>query len=281
MSIRELVKRLSPKWLKDGAAERYMYNGGLAADTVLERLTQAIHARMPTKADPSALPYIGQDRLIARGLSESNANYAVRLQHAFDVWPIAGNGWAVMQQLLGYLLSKTPAIRTVSAQSDPVTGQVNTSTWNSYAAGADPTKPPTWHFEEGPGNWDWDSLSPMDGSWGWWRWWLIIYSVAPNDWVGPETQTWGSGTWGDGGVWGLDCSPAVVAGLRSIVDLWKPAGMWCHDIIVSFDATLFGPAAGSGGGVNPDGFFGRWAKVVAGSYVPARFANARYITGVV
>ncbi len=280
--IRDLIKSISPSWAQDGEFERYLYGCGLAIDAVIEKLTQGMHAHMPLKADPSALPRIGEDRLMPKGLSEADASYATRLQHAFDDWRIAGNPWSLLRQTLGALLSATPAARLVSSQYIAYYGVLSSSIWNSYAAGDDTSKPPA--RQNLDVNFDWDSDSPSNGSWGWWRTWLILYAVAPNDWCGPAPFAFGTsgvkfGLRPDASI-GLNVAPSVVSGVRAIAGLWKAQHSWVHEIIISFDAALFDPAHPTGGGINPDGLFGRWSKVVGGAYVPSRFSNARYCTGV-
>jgi hypothetical protein len=134
-----------------------------------------------------------------------------------------------------------------------------------------------------PPNWDWDSLSLVDGSGGRWGAWAIAYSVAPTDWVAPE-ENWGDpGDWGDGRYWGVEFPVGVDPGsvYQDTLRRFKPAGEWIRWFIVSFDLTLFDPAQPSGGGINPDGMFGRWSKIVNGEYVPARFSEARYFDGVI
>jgi len=42
----------------------------------------------------------------------------------------------------------------------------------------------------------------------WARWWLL---VAPTDHAFLAEDAWGAGTWGDGGTWGSDATPAEVA----------------------------------------------------------------------
>jgi hypothetical protein len=360
MAIRDMVKTLSPSWLQDGAAERYVYGGGLAMDAVLEKAVQAIHARMPTKADPSALAYIGADRLIPRGLTESDSSYATRLQHAYEDWQIAGSPWATLREVLGFLLAVKPAARTVASQYTS-TGTCTGSTWNSYASGDDTSSAPQW--AAGIANFDLDSATPTNGSWGWWRGALILYAdttpvggavtaatnaapiaitttsahglatgdtvyvdgvagnlAANGRWVvtvtGSTTFTLqgssGSDPWTSGGLvykaWGQNWvgpapfvvgSPGVkvgqrpdasvglsvpsdrIAAIRQIAALWKAGHFWVRTIIVSLDSSLFDPAQASGGGVNPDGKFGRRSKIVNRQYVRARYSNARYATGVV
>jgi hypothetical protein len=279
--MRDRIKALSPSWLQDGTSERLMYVYGLALDALLDKLTQGALGRFPTRASAAANTLTGADRLMQQGLTEADASYAVRLQRAFDSWRFAGSARGVLSELLGYLLAKTPAVRTVATRYNRTTypGTMVSSQWDEYPAGRDPSAEPIHTLVTASGgNWDWDSLSRVSGSWSWWGDFAVLESVAPNDWIAKE-GTWGSGgRWGDGKAWGVDAAASVGRGIVAIVTQRKAAQSWFRFIIVSFDATLFDSTQPAGGGVNPDGHFGRWSKSVGGVRVPARFANARYFT---
>jgi hypothetical protein len=75
-----------------------------------------LRARFPTKgskdkvtgrigpAPDDALDQIGIDRKLRRGPSETSANYAARLQNAWDAWTFAGSHYGVLRalQIAGY-----------------------------------------------------------------------------------------------------------------------------------------------------------------------------------
>ena len=283
MALRHYVKSISPVWLSAGVAERYLYDCGLALDAVVEKFAQAARAGMPTKCDPTCLPHIGADRLMPQGLTESDDSYRVRLQQAIDTWRIAGNPWSVLRQTLAYLLAFTPRARIVASDYfETIFGLlIVDSAWDTFEEEADTSKPPTHDFVA-PANFDWDRLSPVFGSWGNHRYWLILYSFPDNEWVLPGPNWGDTGRkWGDTDVsWGLNVPKTEIDGIRAIVGLVQSAGAWCRYIIVSFSDTLFDPAQPVGGAVNPDGYFGRHSKIVNGAYVPARFSDARYCKGI-
>jgi hypothetical protein len=162
---------------------------------------------------------------------------------------------------------------------------LTSSNWDTYAAGADTSQPPQHLYRPpivGPlGYWDWDSVTPWAGCWIWQNAYFIVYSVAPNTHFTPA-PAWGSGvTWGDDMAWGVSQSSKVGRSLQIIVGQWKAAQTCVRWIIVSFDATLFDPDQPVGGGINPDGRFGRWSKLSGGQYVASRFSSARYGDGVI
>lgn len=268
---------VAPPWLSTTSAAdnsvggRLMYVIGLGVDVLIEKAQEASAAHMPGTGTDTALPELSLDRLISQGPSETAAAFALRLAGWLDAWWIAGSPRSAMQQLRGYFSPFAPLVRTVD----------RTSNWFSFTASEDPaTGSPS--MRHGAANWIWDtipSLAQPDHDYGWWNIWVIIQSVSPQAWCS-KAPAWGSGTkWGKANnmSWGFAQPSGLFQGIRE--RLWKPAHAWCRWIIVSFDATLFDPAQASGG-VNPDGTWGDWGKVVSGTFVASRNASARYIDGV-
>lgn len=268
-------------WLRDGTGERLMYTFGACVDILMERRVQGTNAHIPTRAVGTSLREIANDRLLVPGLTEPDASLQVRTQHAFETWQLAGLPRAALGQILGYLLTLTPKVRTVATRYDPSTYPPTrvSSSWNTYPVGrnlaAEPV--PSYCLAGGNGDLDWDSLSPVTGSFGSWGAWFVLYSVAPNAWVAIDGK-WGSaGKWGDGFGWGVDKTTNFFRTITLfIIGTFKPANVWVRDVVVSFDAALFDPSQPAGGGVNPDGRFANWSKVVNGVRVASRFSNARY-----
>lgn len=274
--FRDIIQTTAvPPWLRGGPesgfiGSKLLYTILLGADLLVEKLEEGVHARMPGfQEDPSALPLQGADRLIDRGLSETDASYARRLQKALDSWAHAGSALAQMQQLLAYIAPASLGIRLVHDTTDASSNPV--STWYSIEAGGTSDSLPRVDYRT-DGNWDWDGVYGAE----WWRTWIVIY-VPASLWQ-PE-QTWGNGTWGDGGVWGLTATPGEIAALRLLVQRWKSKHSWCRWIILAFDTTTFQPYHASGGGVNPDGTYGRWSIYTAGLQQETRIDSARYVDG--
>jgi len=134
------------------------------------------------------------------------------------------------------------------------------------------------------GHWLWDNEGDPHpvGLTAWWRWWLVCFAVGGNAFT-TAGDNWGAGVlWGNTTEsWGLACTTTYISGLRAIVEQWKPGHSWCRWIIISFDATLFDPSQTADDVHNPNNDFGHWGKISGNSYVPARFANARYCDGTV
>jgi hypothetical protein len=159
------------------------------------------------------------------------------------------------------------------------------SSWDTYAAGQDPKTAPVHVYQAVGGvvgaNWDWDSVSQVLGSWGSWGAFMVLFAVAPNDFAKPATWLIGDPRPLSilGGTVGTNLDPKVMPSIAAIAGQFKAASTWIRWIIISFDATLFDPGAPDGGGVNPDGTFGWWHKLVAGNWVASRFSDARYCEG--
>lgn len=278
---RDAIKLISPPWLSTGNGERYMYNIGLSSDAVLEKMNQAMRARLPGVGTPSALPYIGLDRVLTQGPAESNESFALRLKRAFPTWQLAGNRHAVLEQALVYVdnyqdpATVTQVPRGVIVGNTAVTG-VDGASWDWYYNTSD-IQEPTNHQRVYPNNWNWDNTIQ------WWRAWLILFFEAGAT-LGPE-DTWGNGTWGEsGGSWGLNVEPSVFVQLRTLLRLWKSAGTYYPYIIVCFNGgsgttgNALSPNSVSGAG-NPDGFWASHGKNVGGVWVTTRPDTCRFVDG--
>jgi hypothetical protein len=72
----------------------------------------------------------------------------------------------------------------------------NSTTWDTYVAGrslnAEPAR--TYVLAGGAGDWDWDSTSPVTGSYGYWGAWIIVYNVDASGaaWTN-QAPLWGAG----------------------------------------------------------------------------------------
>lgn len=268
LGIRDLLAAISPTWLQSATGEadtvgsKIVYTFGLGSDLELEKLQQGMKAHMPTVCTPTALQYIGEDRVIERGFQETDTAYGLRLQRAFETWQHAGSAGSVIGSLLGYISPDMPSISTVSDRS----------VWYTVLAGSSTPA----YYASAPFNWRWDGGAYDDTQY--YRAWVII---GPGVWV--KNDTWGTAgrKWGDRiGTWGSNASRQQVLSVQSIVSTWKAAQADVPWIIVNFDTTMFNPYASFGSPSLPDGYWGNWHKVVAGVAVPARSLSAIYWDGV-
>lgn len=263
-------KFMGPSWLTDG-------DGGIAGfvmdtlkDAVAEHAREALLIRFPqtdptgTPAPDDALAASGRDRRIVRGINEPSAAYSARLLRWLDDWATAGNPFALMKQLAGYMGvapgNIAPAFRTVDVNG------------NWFSLNSDGSKVAS----IAQANWDWDGAP--DALVRWSRFWVIIYpngvwTTAPNYGSGQAYATTAF-------TWGSTATPDQVATVRGIVSDWKPAGTTCQNIILAFDGGSFSPATARDGVGLPNGTWGHWSKRTGQTRVAARLATARYWDGV-
>ncbi len=271
--IRTSLYALSPPWLQSKVGAAFVYTCALHADALVDKAKLGVFNRFPLLCDATALPLLGADYGIPQGPNEPDAGYRVRLQTSWDDYAHAGMARAIMRQALGYLTPLTPQMRVVK---DVVIASVNSTVWDTYAAGADTTQAPT-HTVQSSLAWDWDGVVKR------WRAWWIIYSLAGSPWS--SEGTWGDGQlWGDGGVWGLTATQGDIASLRALLAKWRSMGSWYvpgGGVIVSLSAANFDPTQGAGPGTpNPDGHWTHFGRDNgSGQLIAARFDNCRYLDG--
>lgn len=311
MALVSIIESLLPGWMNRPARRHWPRFAGtlaLGLDAIAEATFQGRLAAMPgqTAAVPAmggfesedALPLIGRDRRIARGLEETSPSYARRLRRWRQSWRRAATGWAIAEQVQGVFGPERPTVKVVSATVDAETGP-RPNVWHSI----DPDGVLTYYggdggfviepdgtmsaFADPCAPWDWDSASLPDGSAGQadgWRIWVIVH--APTAMISATEGVWGPGPtwWGDGGTWGTTATPPAVELVRGVVADWKPAGIRCPFIIIAFDAASFDPIAPSPYTGLPDGRWGWNHKTVdlGGGLlcaVPSRLDTARYWAG--
>lgn len=167
--ISDLIKTLSPTWLSADIGGAYLKSWGQACDAIVERAKEAQKARMPLECDASALPLIGNDRLMTQGPGESTSGFRVRLQRAFETWQHAGEARAVLEQAATYVSGLTGA-----SGQDPlalIVSGYRARKWSWFLAADDPTQEPNL-FVSPVDNWSWDGLEAVR----WWRAWLVLFA---------------------------------------------------------------------------------------------------------
>lgn len=268
-SFRLLRRAMGPRWLvADGdEGEAVGYSLDLIKDAWLDRLRRGLLARFPQNgpngetAPTDALTAMGRDRRLVRGISETDAAYALRLRRWLDDRKVAGNPFALMQKLAEYC-GPLPSFRTVDARGN----------WFSRAADG------TISVSLAQANWDWDGLAVGKR---WARFWVVIYpnglwTESAYDWGDLAGPGWGEAT---SGTWGSTAEADQIATIKHIVNDWKPGGTRCVNIILAFDPTSFDPAGAPHAAGLPDGLWQRGSKTVDGVRVPSRLSTARYWDG--
>ncbi len=205
---------LDPPWLQSDVGGALMRAFRTVLDALVARTVEGVKLGMPGVAPPSALGYIGNDRVIERGPTQASGPYAIQLRQAFDIWRGAGSAHTILTQLRSYFSpSNGPNMRAVS----------NRAVWHEIA----PTTGVVTKTVVGT-NWNWDGLTR------WWRGWVIIDGSVL--WI---LDYWNSGgIWGDGGVWGSNMTLSDADSFKRITKKWSPANVLSRVIIV-FSATLF------------------------------------------
>lgn len=163
-SQRDTVIAISPPWLAGPTGSRFQYPFGIGLDGLIEKANQAIYAWMPTVGTPTALPLLGDDRVMIQGPNEPSNAFALRLRSAFDAWRHAGSRDAVFGQLVAYFQPQFVSL------SLPVMGIVSTNgtttSWDVVYSG-DLTHP--YHTNLNTTHWEWDGTDKF------WRAWMIFY----------------------------------------------------------------------------------------------------------
>lgn len=207
ITFRDTLRAISPRWLRRGFAEKYLYAlVGLPADALADWAALGVRRRFPNLDSDDTLNRIGKDRVIRRGRSEDAPTYASRLQRWLDDHRHRGGPYALLAQLHAHYAA-APFVITLE-----------------YPSGLKFTM-----ATDGAITWDFSGTWPP-GTTGWAQW-LLTYAW-PN--TLPPENTWGGGTlWGDGSVWGSGLSPGEVEDLLLIPAEWNAAHtkglLWLQD----------------------------------------------------
>ncbi len=255
MNIRDVARRFFPPWMLDRVAAglvngwKYIYSFVVMGDLLLEFALEGVRAKLPGYCPAEALPLIGRDRRIRRGLAETDDSYAERLIGWLAAWRRAGSAYAILDQLAAYI-GVAGTLRIVNANG----------TW--WTRNPDGTRER--HVTLPTKNWDWDAHPEL-----WARFWVVLYA---DDYGWTRDGTWGDGAvWGDDSYgWGLANLPwQEVADMRGIISEWKSAAAVCKNLIISFDAAYPDPTD-SPGAPMPEGSWGSYYKISGGVAVPSR-----------
>jgi hypothetical protein len=144
--FRKYMEKAAPSWLagdRGGAALQRAL--GDVKDEQVERLLAGVKARFPERAPYDALELLGRERQIDRGIGESSANYAARIQNAWELWTRAGTAYAVLLGLRdgGFPGARIQVVRgreyRLDASGNLVVYQLPAGVWT-----IDPSNPAFW-----------------------------------------------------------------------------------------------------------------------------------------
>lgn len=197
--IRDTVEGLP--FLNGPNAQRYLYPLKLAMDVLLEKLNQGMRGHMPgAQTDNSTLPFVGDDRLIVQGPTETPAAYAARLAGAFSAWGTAGSRLSILTQIQAFLQQTNVGASAQFPDVLIVGGNSTTTSWDTIYNRTPIGSPPA-HIKISPANWNWDGNYLR-----WWQW-LVIFSHLVSTGQSGTTATFNATPWVTGlgvnsaGVW--------------------------------------------------------------------------------
>lgn len=205
---------LAPTFLTTPAAQALLGGMGGVKDALADRAKMAAQVGMPLVAPTDALPKLGVERSIPRGLTESDASYAQRLTGAWTTWPFAGTAFGLLTAFFqtGY--------------TNVVLAQPNGGTFYTLDSGGNLVR------DVRP---SWTPTSVGDSFWS--RFDVIFPSPLPPSWI-------------SGGVPSSSSGEANL--IRLLISQWKPAYATCYRIIILTAGRILGYPArtlGAGNGV--------------------------------
>lgn len=247
------LERIVPVWLRArpglDRGYRYLWASAALCDALIDALTEGIEAAWPGRGTPTALDQVGATRGIVRGLSDTDDEYAARLQRWLDDYARMGSDEEIARKLHEYLRGR-PMVRVVDRH-----GQ-----WTEIDTAG--------NLRTFTAPWDWDSLShPTAGVDRPTDIWIIVYGSAYAH----------HATWADldllhgiGHTVPLDEGDQAIA----IQKQWKPAHNYVRCVLWVDTPGELDPEGGVG---LPDGRWGNWAKNDgSGAWVPSRNMAFRY-----
>jgi hypothetical protein len=313
----EKVESLIPPWFLEPA--RVQYSQLMAAfaatlDALGEAVYSARRSGMPGQVeipgipglgfdDVTALPLLGRDRRIIKGLSESWASFAGAIRGSRASWQRSATTYELLGQLARVLGPTAPRLFTVCPggtwwvlDTAGIYYQYNTTgTGFSYNPSTGDVEP----LSEVAHPWDWDSASvppqPDQNAPG--RVWIgvdVPYNVPYGagddgafDSPGLVDDYWnnlmtsGAGESPTAGTIGLTSPWMQVELIRNVAAEWRSSGLVLQKVIVVLDTTSFRPTTDSTPTSIPNG---KWAwhstyDIGTNSRITARFPSAEYIPG--
>lgn len=317
MGLYDIARSVFAGWINDPARAhwgRYIDVMALTVDVLVELVDEVVTASRPGQVELDGVPnlggywsvdalkFIGEDRLVFRGLAETSGHYAERLRKYRDNWRLAGTVVGLLDELAGALTwsgGGPPLLRMVSSagvwwtREPDGTYRMQTTTGKGFSLDPDGTCAPDTTTAHA---WDWDSASdpaPPDQGDGT-RGTLLVYAPAAYPYLTDDDDTCADpGVVGDGwndpvggyegspwaGTVGTNAPISLVENVRAVVQQRRAAGYLIPWIAICFDPNSFKPnGTSTGTNAYPDGHWGYSSKYDSGTntMVPSRLATAEY-----
>lgn len=213
ITFRDSLRKLTPRWLQGANSSRLLYAMGVQMDALGDGCVEAVRLRFPGRAPPEALPYMGRDRRIQRGLTETDTTYEARLRDWLRAHRYRGGPYEMLAQIHAYYAPDAFPVQLVYRSgrrySMDSSGVVTVDTI-AFDVDDMPLKwARFWLFFEWP-----DSIE-ADGVWD------------------------DSGTWDDGGAWDSSLTPEQVASIRLVPREWSATHARGEIVLQSDDRELW------------------------------------------
>jgi len=265
-SLTDNLDDVSPSWLSGPWGSRLRVVLVKPLDALVDAARQAVRARWPGFGTPTALPFIGRDRLVLRGFAEADADYAERLRRWLDYHRKAGTTPNLLVQILGWASPQAITVQHVTNESvwdrahGPLTSSVADA--STYDGQSRPPAASVW-------NWDGDTAA-------WGRFWIILSPLAGDTVARRKLGEFGAKLGVQRGrAIGTYMTTGQVGGLRAAVRQWKAAHETCRAIIVNLNASVGYDKTGA---AMPNGTWESWCNPTTGA--PVRNAGILYMQGV-
>jgi hypothetical protein len=93
------LPKLTPPWLLGSKGGALINALASEVDELLQRCKDGVKERFSGYASRDALNAIAFERILPRGASETDAQWAIRLRQAFDIWYWAGSPYGILRAL--------------------------------------------------------------------------------------------------------------------------------------------------------------------------------------
>jgi len=188
-----------PAWLRSGEAEKLLYTLGLHMDALSHQAAEAIRHRFPNLEGSESLKYLGYDRKIIRGRTETDAVYSSRMQ-----------GWRQAHRMRGNAISLLRQVHAHYAPNNfPVELVYHTGKRFSMDIAGDIVID---YLTTGV---DWGATEPTK----WARWYMFYHWPVAL----PASNEWDAFLWDDGTCWDCSLDSVEVSDIRQIPESWNAA----------------------------------------------------------